>query len=193
MTTMLDADGLTWAHPRYRIKYLMDAIEVQAGFRALADIWHALGDETKAARNRQLADRVARGIDSLWSAKSGCYDWNRDKVGHQPQCDWSVIYPDATEQLWPALWAADGAATPRDIAAWSAFAKHWPRWPHEDRLLNWPEVAVVATRGDATDRANAREQIDRILRERLNDDRWEVNQMYFTLLAIEGEADGRER
>jgi hypothetical protein len=187
MTAMLDRDGLTWAHPKYRIKYLMDAVEVQVGFGALADIWRALGDEANAARNQKLADQVKAGIASLWSNKTGCYDWNRDEVGAQQACDWRNVYPDTMEQLWPAVWGVEDAHSPHSRAAWSAFVQHWPRWSSEDRLLGWPHAAVVGLRLDGADKNGAREQVNRILSKRMNDDSWEVNQMYFALIAVAGE------
>jgi hypothetical protein len=193
MTAMLDHDGLTWAHPKYRIKYLMDAVEAQVGFDALADIWRAIGDNEKSAHSRALAEQMRRDIASLYSAKTGCYDWNRDEAGAQQSCDWHNVYPDTMEQLWPAVWGVEDARSPHSRAAWALFLQHWPRWASDERLKGWPHIAVVAMHLDDADQSQAREQIDHILRDRMNDDSWEVNQMYFALLAVAGETDGRDR
>ncbi|HSV12962.1 MAG TPA: hypothetical protein VLI90_01785, partial [Tepidisphaeraceae bacterium] len=192
MTAMLDRDGLTWAHPKYRIKYLMDAVEAQVGFAALADIWQALGDDAKSVHTRALSNQMRRGIASLFSEKTACYDWNRDEAGAQQSCDWHNVYPDTMEQLWPAVWGVEDARVPHSQAAWSAFVQHWPQWSSQNQMLNWPHTAVVASHLDDADQKQAREQIDRILSQRMNDDAWEVNQMYFTMLAIAGETDGRD-
>jgi hypothetical protein len=187
MSTMLDPrDGLTWAHPKYKIKYLMDAAEAQAGFDALSHIADACGLHIAAKENAILAIRMRRGIASLWSDKHGCFDWNKDEAGHAQACDWSKVYPDAMEQLWPALWGAEDAQSLRTIAAWKAFVAHRPDWPQSDELLTWPQTAIIASGQGEKD--SARRQIDRIVSTKLDDDRWEVNQMYFVLLACTEDA-----
>lgn len=180
VAAMLQSDGLTFAHPNYKMKYLMDAAEAHAGFVALHHIFQACGDATKAAHYAELAARMEKGIGSLWSEKNGCYDWVRDEAGGQQHCDWRIVYPDTTEQLWPALWGIDAGDSPRTRQVWKGFVAHWPHWAQADDFLTWPAAGLVALR--AGDVADGQTQTRRILEKEWNNDAWEVNQMYFTML-----------
>jgi hypothetical protein len=95
-----DNDGLTFAKPTWPVKYLMDQTEAYLGLRSAADVAGTLGDPV--LRNRALADASAlqAGIDTLWDAPTGAYDWA--KSGGVNTTDWSVLYPDAMEQAWIA-------------------------------------------------------------------------------------------
>ena len=55
-----DADGLTWALPAYRMKYVMDATEVYAGFNDLALLrLNAYGDVAAGSLHRNAPPRCA--------------------------------------------------------------------------------------------------------------------------------------
>lgn len=95
-----DTDGLTFAKPTWPVKYLMDQTEVYNGLRSAADLASALGDRTLRARALADASALRSGIDSLWDAPTGAYDWA--KSGGVNTTDWSVLYPDAMEQAWVA-------------------------------------------------------------------------------------------
>jgi hypothetical protein len=177
---MLDSDGLTWAHPRYKMKYLMDAAEAQCGFASLSHIFQICGDRERAALYTELADRMRGGIASQWSPSKNWYFWTRQENGGRQPCDWSHIYPDSMEELWPAVWDAEDSQSPQSRSVWRNFVSHWPHWPRQENLLDWPQVGFVAGRlGDAAD---AQEQTRAILGKHFPRGDWEVNQMYFTLL-----------
>jgi hypothetical protein len=56
-----DHDGLTWAKPAWRVKYLMDQAETYAGLRAAAgELAHAQGDQALA--DRAMDDRPKAGF-----------------------------------------------------------------------------------------------------------------------------------
>ena len=59
-------DGLTWAKPDYRVKYLMDNIEVRAGLLAAERLFVASGRAEEARDARERAERLGRALDSFW-------------------------------------------------------------------------------------------------------------------------------
>ena len=66
LARLADADGLTWAKPDYRVKYLMDNVEVCAGLRAAARYFAAQGDAERAAQAHRQAERVGAGLRAFW-------------------------------------------------------------------------------------------------------------------------------
>lgn len=185
-------DGLTWAHPNYKVKYLMDASEAYAGFSALAQIFAALGDQQLSVHYREDANKIQAGIASLWNAEDGYYAWAKFADGSLQGMDWAKLYPDSVEQIWPLLWGAEQPNSARSKRMWSEFASHQPHWADED--LDWPAAgAVAAIMGDTI---GAQRQTRRILAARMNDDGWEVNQMYAAMLScwfesnLNGTTDG---
>jgi hypothetical protein len=178
MRATQQSDGLTWSHPNYKMKYLMDVAEVYAGYSALADIFDALHDAEKSAMYRKYANEARRGIASLWNEEKGYYGWAKDEAGKLQDVDWKTMYPDSAEQIWPVLWGAESPDSPRSKRMWKEFTVHHPHWMDED--LDWPSIGTVAAR--MGDTADCEKQTRKILEQRLNSDTWEVDQMYFTLL-----------
>lgn len=85
-------DGLTIAKKSYPIQYLMDNLEVYAGFAALARL--GLSDYT------QHATRVATAINqNLWLEK-GYLAWARDPQNGVTSSGWSKWYPDKLANTW---------------------------------------------------------------------------------------------
>lgn len=68
-----EEDGLTWAKPDYRVKYLVDNVEVWLGLHAAALIAAELGEDVQAARWKELADRTRRGIENLYRGEGVPY------------------------------------------------------------------------------------------------------------------------
>lgn len=177
MSATLQSSGLTWAHPNYHAAYLMDVAEVWIGYADLSHIFTWLGHPQKAAKYARLAARVRKGILTLWNKKAHCYFWAKFPDGFHQPCNWSHLYPDALEQLWPALWSAVRPTSTESKLTWSEFQTHYPNWTDQ---LSWPCIGYVAIlMGDPAD---ARVQAVKILAGKGTDPRWYVNNMYFTLL-----------
>ena len=66
LVRVTDADGLTWAKPDYKIKYLMDNVEVCAGLRAADGFFSAQGATGEARQARHQADRSAEKLPAYW-------------------------------------------------------------------------------------------------------------------------------
>jgi hypothetical protein len=95
-----DTDGLTWARPGWRVKYLMDQAEVYAGLQAAARLFTTLGDQARATRASDGAQQVTTGVSGLWNPDTKAYDWAAHDGGARAHADLSVLYPDAMEQIW---------------------------------------------------------------------------------------------
>lgn len=103
--SVMDVDGLTWAKPSYKIKYLMDNIEVVSGLDALSNIANTLNDSAFANKVKKFSNGVESAINKkMWNQKTLSYDWaiaNEDDGKEiKYTTDWSIYYPDALENVW---------------------------------------------------------------------------------------------
>ena len=121
-----DTDGLTWAKPSWKVKYLMDQAEVYAGLRAAADLARVLGDQTLRRNANAAADRVAAAVSGLWNPSTSTYDWAQHESGARETSKWATFYPDAQEQMWAVAFGLTDAARGRDLVA--RFEAAHPRW-----------------------------------------------------------------
>ncbi len=105
LNALADADGLTWAKPDYRVKFLMDNIEVQAGLRAANRLF---GDSAEGVQARESAARLTTQLASFWRAADGCYAYALQADGRfaggllQP-------YPHGLAQLYALSFVAPRA------------------------------------------------------------------------------------
>ncbi|HEX3551822.1 MAG TPA: hypothetical protein VIA62_01160 [Thermoanaerobaculia bacterium] len=126
------ADGLTWAKPDYKVKYLMDNCEVYKGLSDLASLYqNAFNDSTKASYYSAHASQVLQGIESeLWNAAANDYYTDKDEAGGKGTVNWSTWYPDATSQLFPVL---NGVIDPSSSRAnqlyYTQLNGAFPNWP----------------------------------------------------------------
>ncbi|GIV17398.1 MAG: hypothetical protein KatS3mg022_2833 [Armatimonadota bacterium] len=100
----LQEDGLTWAKPSYRVKYLMDNVEVYRGWQSAAWLAQAMGRKSDANSFKQSAERTLRAIEgSLFSQSRGYYAWvmHEDGVLEARLERW---YPDVMAQLMAIAW-----------------------------------------------------------------------------------------
>ncbi|MBV9447158.1 MAG: hypothetical protein JO345_14855 [Streptosporangiaceae bacterium] len=136
------ADGLTWATPGYHKKLLMDNAEVYGGLRSAAMLATALGEPALATRATMDARRVASGVASLWNPRSGGFNWARAANGTNSAPSWTVLYPDAMENVWAIAY---GLATPAQAASiLSHLERMQPRWTEPD------QSAPIDTDGDVS-------------------------------------------
>ncbi len=146
--TIDPADGLTWAKPEYKVKYLMDNLEVCIGLEEGAKLFTAIGEPVLANNALQARQRILRSLGPWWDAEKGYFAWARGSSGafHVGFDRW---YPDGLIHLFalsvlqvppPGLWekvnarfgreekltpdwwlrAAKVAGTPEQIARYTA-------------------------------------------------------------------------
>jgi hypothetical protein len=150
-----DVDGLTWAKPSWRVKYLMDQAETYSGLVAAIELARALRDEPLARRARLAADLVKAGVEKLWDATSGSYDWAVHSDGSRQRTNWTALYPDALEQVWAVAFGLVGGARSAHIVA--SFTQAHPNWDQplatgsaqEEKVGFWaPAGWALARTGD---------------------------------------------
>jgi len=150
MSDLSRSDDLTWAKPDHRVAYLMDAVEVAAGWRAWAWLQREVygrGTEGNAAA------AAARNVDDaiqtrLWDRGSGY--WRVNAGASAPR--FGVWYPDTVAQAWPLLWSGgfDDSEFKRARAAWRGAERHWQGaadWSThtvDPAGFLWPAMAVAA-------------------------------------------------
>jgi hypothetical protein len=148
------SDGLTWAKPDYKIKYLMDNCEAYRGLRDLALVFqNAVGDASKAGYYNAAADQMLQGIESMWN--NGAWAMYKDGVGNLIAPNMGKWYPDATSQVFPVLQGVITASDSRSQQAYNNLNNAWPGWPSLSYSIQDPfpwvlvgDAAIIM--GDAT-------------------------------------------
>jgi len=69
-----DTDGLTWAKPNYKVKFLMDNVEVYGGLIAGRKLFIATGDAAEAKAADKQAAAVGKGLRTR--ARFTCRKWH---------------------------------------------------------------------------------------------------------------------
>ncbi|WP_367848136.1 hypothetical protein [Rhodoferax sp. WC2427] len=153
LVRLTQPNGLPWAKPDHQVAYLMDAVEVSAGWRAWAQLQRDVYGVPQAAKNSlAMAQRTDAAVQkNLWHAPS--QTWRVSLDAGQPQ--FTHWYPDSVAQAWPLLWmdgahAEGSAAVARAQSVWRQTAAHWQgRAGWSQRNVDpegfwWPAVAVAA-------------------------------------------------
>ncbi|HUW64241.1 MAG TPA: hypothetical protein VMW83_06050 [Spirochaetia bacterium] len=127
ITGLMDTDGLTFALANYRVKYLMDNCEAYRGLADFAGLLAELGDD-HAACFRGRAARIKAGIEKvLWNPRRQVYQPSGAGL-LRPRVNWRKFYPDATCQIFPALYGLISPASPRAFQLYRDFNRYQPQW-----------------------------------------------------------------
>lgn len=103
---LADRDGLTFAKPDYKVKYLMDNIEVEGGLLAASRVFAALGDPARAKAATGQAEQIARGLKKYWEAKDEKrFAWALHPSG-QYDGGFAALYPHGLAQLFGCAFLA---------------------------------------------------------------------------------------
>lgn len=112
----LQDDGLTWAKPGYRVKYLMDNVEVVRGWQSASWLAQATGRRADAQELKKLGERTLQAIDGiLYHDGRGYYARAMHENGvleHRLE-RW---YPDVMAQLMAVAWLPASATRKRLFA-----------------------------------------------------------------------------
>jgi len=138
MLSTLEPDGLTWAKPSYKVKYVMDNAEVYSGLRDLEWMSREIfGDEAAAAEYKRLKEVVSTAIEQeLWDESRQAYAFAKGEDGSLSFPNWTVFYPDATAQLFPIVTGLIEPDSERAIALYNKFNTFHRGWP----LLQKPDA-----------------------------------------------------
>lgn len=148
MRTLTPSDGLSLAKPDYPEQYLMDSVEVAAGWRAWARVQQSVyADATGASASLAAAQRTENAMrQRLWHAPSQA--WRVSLQTGAP--DFTVWYADTVAQAWPLLWGVAGPTSSDGASAWrNAIARwqgenDWSRRNVDPDGFWWPAVAAAA-------------------------------------------------
>lgn len=152
-------DGLTYAKPNHRVKYLMDNCEVYEGAIAAAGIFEEIvlrgGDEYASLRDdcRELISTVKENINSkLWNYVGGYYSPGIAAYVGVPTkiFSWNMYYPQATSQLFPIICGVIEPDTARAEHLYSKFCEsfEWERFDYPDAFYWGANVYAAAVMND---------------------------------------------
>ncbi len=151
-------DGLTWAKPSYQVKYLMDNCTAYRGLQDAASLFAALGNSSKSTYYSQHAAQMHQGIMGLWLSSAGSWAVYRDNAGNELTPNFATWYPDATSQLFPALYGVVPVSNKRAQTVYSKFNSAWPGWPmlsfNSQDPFPWVTVAAAASQMGDKSRVN---------------------------------------
>lgn len=128
IVNLTDRDDLTFALASYRVKYLMDNCEVYRGLADFATLLDYLGDQ-EASFFEARAKAVAAAIERyLWNSRSTRYYPSKPGWWLKPGVNIKKFYPDATCQVFPALYGLIKPGSDRGIQLYELFNSHHPDW-----------------------------------------------------------------
>lgn len=106
-----DKDGLTWAKPNFKIKYLMDNIEVINGLDEARKIFLSQREVGSYYTTTGIIQNIELGINTkMWSQARNSYRWAiAGDIGAETYyfTNWKTYYPDALENIWPTAFAVN--------------------------------------------------------------------------------------
>ncbi|HIW74195.1 MAG TPA: hypothetical protein H9684_07710 [Firmicutes bacterium] len=130
-------DGLTWATPKYFIKYVMDNFEVWRGLSSLSKIYQevfipAAGEDKDACeaefkKHTKAANTVLKQIEEkLWNDEYGYYNVGLDKMGNvYMEFDPTINYPCAMAQVESIAMGIIHPDSPRAKKLYEGFNSYW--------------------------------------------------------------------
>lgn len=99
--TMQDQDGLTWAKPDYKVKYLMDNCEAYGGLVSYAKLL-ALTGQPGSKRHEVAATILREGIlAQLFDESNVAFYWAKDATGAKSRRYEDRFFPDSFAQIFP--------------------------------------------------------------------------------------------
>lgn len=158
-------NGLTYAKPNHRIKYLMDNCEVYDGAIAATGIFEQLvlcgKTEYTSLRDdcKELISTVKENINTrLWKPVGGYYSPGITAYVDIPAkiFSWDLYYPQATSQLFPIIFGVIEPNTERAQSLYGKFCEsyNWQNFEYPDDFYWGANVQAAAIMGD-TERVTA--------------------------------------
>jgi hypothetical protein len=139
ISVLQDKDGLTWAMPQYKVKYLMDNCESYGGIAAYMELRSLVGLGGSLQYHAKLV-RLRKGIlEDLYDPGSASFHWAIVEDGTKSPSDWNKFYPDSFAQIFPIYYGllSDRLSVQKHL--WSEFVKHHAAaatgGPIEQRIL----------------------------------------------------------
>ncbi len=151
----MDGTGLTYAHPNYPNRFLMDNCEVAAGFVAFEKIYRVLDQPQKASEAREHLVKLKDQFSRFYRPSVGAFAYALDPFG-VPLGTFSKGYPDAMANLFAITFLAPAEERTAELVNrvkdkfWlQADAQDFPQW--------WTWAAMTA--GDEVLKTAAMEKL----------------------------------
>ena len=93
------ADGLTWAKPTYKVKFLMDNIETYAGLVAATRLFARLGAKEEQGQARQMVERIEQKLPGFWQQNEKLFAFALHQNGAF-EAGMDQLYPHGLAQLF---------------------------------------------------------------------------------------------
>lgn len=130
---MQDRDGLTWAHPRHRAKYLMDNSETYGGINAYLELRSLVG-KNHSSQYYLIGQAIKGGIFlELYEAEEAIFAWAVVENKIQSRSSWQTFYPDAFAQLFPVYYGVLADSTELRQCLWDRFNEQYA-----DKINSFP-------------------------------------------------------
>jgi hypothetical protein len=101
-------DGLTWAKPDYRVKFLMDNVETRAGLAAAAVLFEKTGDMARSRDCKARAAKIETGLARYWKSDQKLFAFALHENG-QFEIKLESPYPHGLAQLFGVAFVAPEA------------------------------------------------------------------------------------
>lgn len=146
-------DYLSVASHVYCIKLLMDNCEVNKGLLAAAQL-KSKGIINNDVPFDKIAEKNAEAIKSLYN-KEGFYAWNKE-VKAVDKMDWTKFYPDATAQLYPAMFNVLTSSDSKSKTVYEEFNKNFGSWSTGKTYAShpWAILSYAAAQMGDVDKVN---------------------------------------
>jgi hypothetical protein len=142
--SVTDADGLTWAKPDYKVKFLLDNVEVYGGLRAGEAFFAETGAGAEAAAARQQARTLERALDRFWQPERQRFAWAILEDGAR-QDGFTESYPHALANLAGLAWISGESG-----ALWRALKQQFAPGIHAP-IERWLMAAIGVGDADGGD------------------------------------------
>lgn len=134
------SDGLTWAKPDYKIKYLMDNCEVYAGLKDYSWILKTIFvNKTEYSYYNGKMQQCYDGIEQhLWNSANTNYNWHLNGISN-----WEKWYPESGAQTFPIYFGVLEKKTERARHLYNQLNQHFPDWPDKGHWALQANVAAI--------------------------------------------------
>lgn len=164
MILSIDIDGLSYAKPDYKVKYLMDNSEVSMGIDSATNILKKIilpknKISSKEYKQTKLIIENLKEIKKIQEEAFNTKFWNeqdqRYETGYFENdvpnefIGWSTFYPDAVSQLFPIVFGVIDSNSKRAKYLYSKFGENYD-WEHmmhfknDDASFYWGIIAYCA-------------------------------------------------
>ncbi|MDP4268331.1 MAG: hypothetical protein Q8880_12985, partial [Bacteroidota bacterium] len=144
MLNSADADGLTWAKPNYKVKYLMDNCEVYKGITDAIFIYKEIFKNSHYLNMLKIAkNKIYGSIEAnMWNDRDNFYYYQIDANNNKGTPHFTHWYPDATSQLFPILSGLIDPTSKRALYIYDRFNKAFPEWNVSKPNGSFPDVYI---------------------------------------------------